>query len=183
MVKRGRPAKKDESKKDEEKKPMVRRGRPAKKDEPKKDEPVKKDKGLKVLSTKRVTIDGKEVDMNSKEFCDYLLAEFRARRQKAEENKGKRKKTKSVMAKVVSNVATGLSTAIKSGIKENKVAINKNPQVFIGKVEKLETATKSFFTSLKEVLGEEYDAKDVKIATDVISELVSELKKKVADKK
>lgn len=163
-------------KKPTEKKPTEKKTSESKKEEPKK-------KGVQVLSSKRVMIDGKEVGMDSKEFCDYLLGEFRQRREKAEENKTKKKKTTSVMSKVASNIEKGITTAIKNSIKDNKVAINKNPTVFIGKVQKLETATKNFLENLKEVLGSEYDAKEVTSTTKAIQDMIEELKKKYADKK
>jgi hypothetical protein len=168
-----KPAEKKEAKKPVEKK--------ADKPAEKKDE-VKKKKGLQVLSSKRVLIDGKEVDMDSQEFCDYLSAQWRERREKAEANKDKKKKTKSVMAKVSDKIESGIATAIKEGIKEQKDSINKNPKVFIGKVEKLETATKNFLENLKEVLGGEYDAKEVTSTTKAIQDMINDLKKKYADK-
>ena len=51
---------------------------------PKKAEPkAKTSKGVKVTGSSTVTVDGKEMDMNSKEFCDYLLSKFRERREKS----------------------------------------------------------------------------------------------------
>jgi hypothetical protein len=47
-----------------------------------------------------VVIDGVTYDMDSKEFCDYLTAQFVQRKEQAKANKGTRKKTKSVMAQV-----------------------------------------------------------------------------------
>lgn len=163
-----------------EKKPTEKK--PAEKVAEKKSDEAPKKKGVQVLSSKRVMINGKEVGMDSKEFCDYLLGEFRERREKAEENKTKKKKTTSVMSKVTSNIEKGITTAIKNSIKDNRVAINKDPKVFIGKVQKLETATKNFLDNLKEVLGSEFDAKEVTSTTNAIHSMIEELKKKYADK-
>ena len=163
-----------------EKKPTEKK--PAEKVAEKKSDEAPKKKGVQVLSSKRVMINGEEVGMDSKEFCDYLLGEFRARREKAEENKTKKKKTTSVMSKVTSNIEKGITTAIKNSIKDNRVAINKDPKVFIGKVQKLETATKNFLDNLKEVLGSEFDAKEVTSTTNAIHSMIEELKKKYADK-
>jgi hypothetical protein len=156
--------------------------KPAEKVAEKKSAEAPKKKGVQVLSSKRVMVNGEEVGMDSKEFCDYLLGEFRARREKAEENKTKKKKTTSVMSKVTSNIEKGITTAIKNSIKDNRVAINKDPKVFIGKVQKLETATKNFLDNLKEVLGSEFDAKEVTSTTNAIHSMIEELKKKYADK-
>lgn len=168
-----------EEKPAEKKEEPKERKKPVEKKEPKSEKADKsKKKGVQVLSSKRVKIDGREVDVDSQEFCDYLLAQFRERREKAQQKKSSKKKTKSVMSKVSQSIERGITTAIKSGIKDNKVAINKNPKVFIGKVEKLESATKNFLQNLKEVLGDEYDAKEITSTTNAIQELIDDLKKK-----
>ena len=132
-----------------------------------------------MLSTKTVAVDGVEMKMDSQEFCDYLLAEFKDRRAKAEERKSKKTKTKSVMAKVSDNIEKGITQAIKQSVKTNKANIEKNPREFFGKVKKLEVATKTFLNSLKSVLGKEFDGKEVTSTVKGIQDLVNELKKKV----
>jgi uncharacterized protein (UPF0335 family) len=122
------------------------------------------------------------MDKDSKEFCDYLTAEFVKRKEQAKKNKGTRTKTKSVMAQVSTKIEQGVEKAIKTGISKQKPAFSKNPQVFIGKVEKLETATKNFLTQLKEVLGTDYDAKEVTDTTKAIHKLIEDLKKKYVKK-
>jgi len=196
-----KPAEKKEDKK-ADKKPMVRKPavkkkpvakKPAEKKEDKKPAPKKPaekkeekkpaKKGVKVLSSKRVSVDGQEMEMDSKEFCDYLLSSFNKRREKAKAQKGTKKKTTSVMSRVSDNIEKGVTQAIKSGIKENKDSILKNPKPFIGKVQKLETSTKNFLNDLKDVLGKEFDAKEITDTTKAIEELISDLKKKVAGAK
>lgn len=169
-----KPAEKKASKKSSEKK--------EEKKEEEKEKPAEKKKGVQVLSSKRVMIDGKEVDIDSPEFCTYLVSKWHERRAKAEENKTKKKKTKSVMAKVSEKIEQGITTAIKEGIKDQKDIIEKNPTVFIGKVQKLETATENFLKNLKDVLGDEYDAKEVTATTKAIHEMIAELKKKYSNK-
>jgi hypothetical protein len=176
--------KKEEPKK-EEPKPNASVKKPIVKSKPKKT--VKTDekkvpKGVQMVSKKKFVIDGKEMDVDSKEFCDYLTDEFIKRKEQAKKNKGTRKKTKSVMASVSDKIEKGVETAIKKGISSNKPILQKNPKVFIGKVQKLETATKNFLTQLKEVLGSEYDAKEVTETTKAIHKLIEDLKKKF-DKK
>ena len=117
--------------------------------------------------------------MDSQEFCDYLLAEFKERRSKAEERKGKKTKTKSVMTKVTDNIEKGITQAIRQSVKTNKVNIENNPREFFGKVKKLEVATKTFLNSLKSVLGQDFDGKEVTSTIKGIQDLVDELKKKV----
>jgi histone H1/5 len=139
-------------------------------------------KGVVMLSKNKVSVNGVEMDKDSKEFCDYLTAEFVKRKEQAKKNKGTRTKTKSVMAQVSTKIEQGVEKAIKTGISKQKPAFSKNPQVFIGKVEKLETATKNFLTQLKEVLGTDYDAKEVTDTTKAIHKLIEDLKKKYVKK-
>jgi len=145
--------------------------------------PVKKvPKGVQMLSKKRVVVDGKEMNTDSKEFCDYLTAEFIKRKEQAKAKKTTRKKTKSVMAQVSTKIEQGVEKAIKTGISKQKPTLKKNPQVFIGKVQKLETATKNFLQQLKEVLGNDYDAKEVTDTANAINKLIEDLKKKYSKK-
>jgi hypothetical protein len=50
----------------------------AKSTKPKVEQKVKSE--VKKISSKKVEIDGKQYDIDSKEFCDYLVAEFKERR-------------------------------------------------------------------------------------------------------
>jgi hypothetical protein len=135
-----------------------------------------------MLSKKRVVVNGKEMNTDSKEFCDYLTDEFIKRKEQAKSKKGTRKKTKSVMEQVATKIEQGVEKAIKTGITKQKPTLKKNPKVFIGKVQKLETATKNFLTQLKEVLGTDYDAKEVSDSVNAIHKLIEDLKKKYEKK-
>ena len=139
-------------------------------------------KGVQMVSKKIVLVNGKEMNTDSQEWCDYLTAEFIKRKEQAKKNKSSRKKTKSVMAQVSTKIEQGVEKAIKTGVSKQMPTIKKNPQVFIGKVQKLETATKNFLTQLKEVLGSEYDAKEVTDTTKAIHKLIEDLKKKYTKK-
>lgn len=141
-------------------------------------ETKKMPKGVVMVSKKKVLVNGVEMNTDSQEFCDYLTAEFIKRKEKAKENKTKRKKTTSVMAQVSSKIEAGVEKAIKTGIAKQKPSLAKNPKVFIGKVEKLETATKNFLQQLKEVLGTDYDAKEVTETAKAIQKMIDDLKKK-----
>jgi hypothetical protein len=173
-------AKKPVATKPTEKKPIA--VKPKKKPITAKVAEKKTPKGVVMLSKNKVSVNGVEMDKDSKEFCDYLTAEFVKRKEQAKKNKGTRTKTKSVMAQVSTKIEQGVEKAIKTGISKQKPALSKNPQVFIGKVEKLETATKNFLTQLKEVLGTDYDAKEVTDTTKAIHKLIEDLKKKYTKK-
>ena len=139
-------------------------------------------KGIQMVSKKKVIINGKELNTDSKEFCDYLTDEFIKRKEQAKLKKGTRKKTKSVMEQVSMKIEQGVQKAIRTGISRQIPTLKKNPLIFIGKVQKLETATKNFLTQLKEVLGSDYDAKEVADTTKAIHQMIDELKKKYAKK-
>jgi len=139
-------------------------------------------KGVQMVSKKIVLVNGKEMNTDSQEWCDYLTAEFIKRKEQAKKNKSSRKKTKSVMAQVSTKIEQGVEKAIKTGVSKQMPTIKKNPQVFIGKVQKLETATKNFLTQLKDVLGNEFDAKEVTDTTKAIHKLIEDLKKKYTKK-
>jgi hypothetical protein len=176
-------AKKTTTEKPVEKKPTTKTKVVSKRPTPKPKAPVKKvPKGVQMLSKKRVIVDGKEMNTDSKEFCDYLTAEFIKRKEQAKAKKTTRKKTKSVMAQVSTKIEQGVEKAIKTGISKQKPTLKKNPQVFIGKVQKLETATKNFLQQLKEVLGSDYDAKEVTDTANAINKLIEDLKKKYSKK-
>ena len=141
---------------------------------PKKAEPqAKTSKGVKVTGSSSVTVDGKEMDMNSKEFCDYLLKQFRDRREKSKN--APKKKTASVMAKITANVEKSVVQAIKSSVASNKKEIEKNPNFFVKKVEKLESSTKSFLQSMKDVLGDDFKQGEIASTMKSIEELTESL--------
>ena len=139
-------------------------------------------KGIQIISKKKVMLNGKEYNTDSKEFCDYLTDEFIKRKEQAKSKKGSRKKTKSVMEQVSMKIEQGVQKAIKTGISKQIPTLKKNPLIFIGKIQKLETATKNFLTQLKEVLGSDYDAKEVTDTTKAIHQMIDELKKKYIKK-
>lgn len=143
-------------------------------------EPKKTGK-VETISTKKVAVDGKEMEIDSAEFCDHLVGAWKTRIQKAKDNKAKGKKTKtsSVMAKVSTHIEKSIEQAIKAGVKDKKAEINKDPKKFILKVEKLEKSTETYLHDLKDVMGREYDSKEVESTIKSIKELVAELKKKL----
>ena len=140
---------------------------------PKSEPQAKTSKGVKVTGSSTVTIDGKEVDMDSKEFCDYLLKQFRDRREKSKN--APKKKTASVMAKITANVEKSVLQAIKSSVASNKKEIEKNPNFFVKKVEKLESSTKSFLQSMKDVLGDDFKEGEIASTMKSIEELTESL--------
>lgn len=139
-------------------------------------------KGVKTISATKVEIDGKEVDVKSQEFCDYLVAKFKERRAKSKASPKKRKTT-SVMTRVSSNIEKGITQAIKGGMKAQEKQIDKNPKQFIGKMEKLEKSSKDFLQDLKEVMGSAYDKSEVQSSVKDISNTIDELKKKIKESK
>ena len=158
---------------EKEEKPKSKAGRPKGTTSTKSEAKAKPQKGVKVTGSSRVSIDGKEVDMDSKEFCDYLLTKFKERREKSKN--APKKRTPSVMSKITTNVERSVVQAIKSSVESNKKAIEKNPDFFVKKVEKLESSTKSFLQSMKDVLGDDFKEKEISSTLKNIEELTESL--------
>ena len=158
---------------EKEEKPKSKAGRPKATTSTKSEAKAKIQKGVKVTGSSRVSIDGKEVDMDSKEFCDYLLTKFKERREKSKN--APKKRTPSVMSKITTNVERSVVQAIKSSVESNKKAIEKNPDFFVKKVEKLESSTKSFLQSMKDVLGDDFKEKEISSTLKNIEELTESL--------
>ena len=156
-----------------EEKPKSKAGRPKGSTSTKSEAKTKPQKGVKVTGSSTVSIDGKEVDMDSKEFCDYLLSKFKERREKSKN--APKKRTPSVMSKITTNVERSVVQAIKSSVESNKKAIEKNPDFFVKKVEKLESSTKSFLQSMKDVLGDDFKEKEISSTLKNIEELTESL--------
>jgi hypothetical protein len=76
----------------------------AKSTKPKVEQKVKSE--VKKISSKKVEIDGKEYDIDSKEFCDYLVAEFKERR--ATPKTKTKTKTQPKENKLIENLKKGL---------------------------------------------------------------------------
>ena len=134
-------------------------------------------RGISVVNSKTVMVDGTEMKMDSKEFCSVLLDKWKGRRNKS---KSKAKtKTTSVMSRVTTNIEKGIKQAIKGGVDTQKKAINKNPKPFFNKISKLESSTKDFLSSLKAVMGAEYEQSDIAKTMKVIEDFVADLKEKI----
>lgn len=154
---------------------------PTKAKAPTKTAPAKTGKGKKsgisVVNTKVVMVDGKEMKMDSAEFCSILLDKWKSRRNKSKTSGGK-KKTTSVMSRVTTNIEKGIKQAITGGVSKQKKAITKNPTQFFNKIDTLENSTKKFLSSLKAVMGAEYEQSDIAKTMKEIESFVAELKSK-----
>lgn len=147
---------------------------------PKKATSTKSIKGFKVISGNKVSIDGKEVDMDSADFCDYLLKKFKERRNKAKSSV--KKKTPSVMERIASSIERSVTQALKTNIKDNDTEYAKNPTFFLKRVKELENATNNFLHSMKNVLGDEYDESEVSDTIKSIKELSDKIIEKYKKK-
>ena len=154
-----------------------------KKEEPKKETPKKSDskkskkKGTRKLTSKTVEVDGKEYSVDSKEFCDVLVDKYKQRRDNAKKA-AKKRKTTSVMQSITTKVDKGITQAIKAGLRDRKDEIGKNPSKFFKKAEKLEKSTKTFLEDLKDVMGGEFEQKEVTDTVKSISDSIDTLKAK-----
>ena len=137
-------------------------------------------RGISVVNTKTVSVDGKEMKMDSAEFCAILLDKWKGRRNKSKTKSGK--KTTSVMSRVTTNIEKGIKQAIKGGVDKSKKTIAKNPTPFFNKIDKLESSTKSFLESLKAVMGDEYEKSEIATTMKTIESFVADLKEKFEKK-
>lgn len=114
---------------------------------------------------------GKDVDEMD---CEELEQMFKERKAKAKKSE-KKSKTRPVIEKIVSNVATATKQAIDSVSVED---IKKNPKKFIEKCMKAEKSGEEFINDLKSLLGEEYDKSEVSEGMEKILIHIKELKAK-----
>jgi len=179
-VKVSRPPKKVKAKK-------IKVSRPAKK--VKKAKKVKAPvKVVKVKPTakpakaeKTVTFNGKTYTEKDKEFCEVLLKKWHGR--KASMKKATKKfKTKSISHKIGSDVASAVTKTIDHVVKTHEKQIEKNPQVFITKFERLDSAASKFVVALKAVLGDDYKSSQIKTEMDDIEKAIDKLKSRFKKK-
>ena len=76
----------------------------------------------------------------------------------------------------------GIKQAITGGVDKQKKTISKNPKPFFNKIDKLESSTKEFLSSLKAVMGAEYEQSEIAKTMKTIEGFVADLKAKL-DKK
>lgn len=114
---------------------------------------------------------GKDVDEMDCEELEKLFKERKAKAKKSE----KKSKTRPVIEKIVSNVATATKQAIDSVSVED---IKKDPKKFIEKCMKAEKSGEEFINDLKSLLGEEYDKSEVSEGMEKILIHIKQLKAK-----
>jgi hypothetical protein len=132
---------------------------------------TKSDKPKKEKTKTSYKASGKDVDEMD---CEELEKLFKARKAKAKKSE-KKSKTRPVIEKIVSNVATATKQAIDSVSVED---IKKDPKKFIEKCMKAEKSGEEFINDLKSLLGEEYDKSEVSEGMEKILIHIKELKAK-----
>lgn len=140
---------------------------------------VKKEpsKTVKIVG-KTVVFKGKEYPANSKELCDVMIAAFNERREKAKKQ-AKKSKTKSVFEKAADKVESTIVSAVKETFQDNKDKIMKQPDQYFAKVKKVQAAGEDFLESFKELVGSEFDRKEINSFTKTITDAVNGLKKEI----
>lgn len=138
----------------------------------KKDKPAKSPKPAKPKSERK--FNGKATKDLTDEECDELRRQVAKRREKAAKAE-KKSKSKPVIEKIASNVATGVKQAI-----ENVPAsdIKDDPKGEIEKMERVEKLAKKFLSDLRGILGEDYDREAIEGEFKEIHTLIQGLKKK-----
>jgi hypothetical protein len=144
----------------------------------KKDKPTETEKKPVKIVGKTVTFNGKEYESGSKELCDAVIDSFNKRREKAKKQ-AKKTKTKSVFEKAADKVENTIVSAVKETFAENKDKIVKQPDQYFAKIQKVQAAGQEFLESFKELVGSEFDRKEITDFTKTIKEAVEGLKKEI----
>ena len=163
-----------EAGKEKEKKLAKEKKKEAKKAVRKKARNEKLKQQAKERNSKKIIFEGKEISKNDADYCDKLLAAWNKRREKAKAS-AKKSKTKPVFEKVAGSVESGVFHAIKS-IPAKK--ISENPDKYIKLFKDIEDHTEKFLMGFKQLLGEEYDKKEIDDSLKPINDFISKLKDK-----
>jgi hypothetical protein len=116
---------------------------------------------------------GKSIKDLSEMECDELLAEIKARREKATKSSEK-SKSKPVIEKVAANVAKAVKQAVEN------VPAKDIDKTEIAKFKRIEKAAEAFVTEMKSILGADFDKESVKDEFAEITKLIESLRKKYA---
>ena len=105
------------------------------------------------------------------EYCDAIKAAWEGRRAKAKKS-AKKFKTKSITQKIGGDVAGAVVKAIKHVEHEDKTKIQKNPNAYVTKFEKLDTYANKFVSAFRDILGEDYKSTQMKKEMDDIEKAI-----------
>jgi len=150
-----------------EKKPATKKSKKAKKRSKKAKSPKKK--------KAEVMFQGKPL---SKADCDELIKQYRKRREDSKKS-AQKSKTKSIFEKVTDKIEGVVEQAIESVSKDS---VKKDPKEMAAKIFKLSDATNNFLKSFKEILGADYDSKEVQDVVKALDALAKNIVKKYEEK-
>lgn len=116
---------------------------------------------------------GKSIKELSELECTELLAEIKARREKATKSSEK-SKSKPVIEKVAANVAKAVKQAVEN------VPAKDIDKTEIAKFKRIEKAAEAFVKEMKSILGSDWDKEAVQDEFAQITKLIESLRKKYA---
>lgn len=131
-----------------------------------------------VKEQKSVEYKGKVYLQSDPEFCDILTKKWEERKAKQKKSSGKRK-TRSVMQQIASNVASTVVKGIKSIDKED---LEKSPKSELNKIERFEKAAKEFVDSCEAFVGDELSKKEVKEEFEGVDKIINSIRDKYIKK-
>jgi hypothetical protein len=140
-------------------------------------EEKKKASRQKSEGAKAFTFEGKTIDPSEVDYCKKLLAavnQQRSTRKKA----AKKYRTDPVFKTMTSNVARTVVKAMKT---VDAASLKKNPEKKIEQFKALKTSFSEFMRSFKAILGEDYDASEIKESLHAIDEHISKVEAKYAE--
>ena len=153
---------------------------PAKKKASPKKTPAKKAPAKKKASPKKTTPKSKRYVIYKEEkvyeddpkWCDALAGLWHERKAKMKKRGGKRK-TRSVMERIASDV----SSSVMKGVKNYKDDdIKKNPKAVIKKMERMERAGKEFLDSIEDIIGDKLSKKEIEKEFGGIDKVIEGIK-------
>ena len=131
----------------------------------------------KTEGAKAFTFEGKTIDPSEVDYCKKLLAavnQQRSSRKKA----AKKYRSEPVFKTMTSNVARTVVKAMKT---VDAATLKKNPDKKIEQFKALKTSFAEFMRSFKTILGEDYDASDIKESMQAIDEHIKKVEEKFAE--
>jgi hypothetical protein len=158
------------------------------KGEPKGKKPSSKSKGkpsqkkVKVKKNpKTIEWKGKTYDENDSNFCDILLEQLEERRRKRKKLGGK-SKSRSISAKIGSDLADAVVKAVSHSYKENKSDIlgnKKDADKFLKTIQCIEDATDRYVNEMKSILESDFSQRQFDMELKEISDKVADIKKAI----